>query len=76
MRLFKRQKTSGDIAKLFFNLNSVHHNQQKSPIPILASDQKFIFVNQCNQGHFVNTILPHMLTSGQAIKTYGSKNFT
>ena len=42
MRLFKSQKTSGDRAKLFINLNSA----QKTPIPILASDQKYIFCKQ------------------------------
>ena len=47
MRLFKSQKTRGDRAKLFINLNSAHVNKQKTPIPILASDQKFIFVKQC-----------------------------
>ena len=30
MRLFKSQKTSGDRAKLFINLNSAHPNQQKT----------------------------------------------
>ena len=48
MRLYKSKKTRGDSAKLFINLNSAHPNKQKTPIPILASDQKFIFVNQCN----------------------------
>ena len=53
MRLFKSQKTRGDRAKLFINLNSVHLNKQKTPIPILASDQKFIFVNQCNDNKMI-----------------------
>ena len=48
MRLFKSQETRGDRAKLFINLNSAHPNKQKTPIPILASDQISIFVNQCN----------------------------
>ena len=48
MRLLKSQKTRGDRAKLLINLNSAHPNKQKTPIPILASDQKFLFVNQCN----------------------------
>ena len=48
MKLFKSQKTRGDRAKLFINLNSAHPNEQKTLIPILVLDQKFIFVNQCN----------------------------
>ena len=38
MRLFKSQKTRGD--------RSAHTNEQKTSIPSLASDQRFIFVNQ------------------------------
>ena len=49
MILFKSQKTGGYRAKLFIIL--IQHTQiyKKTPISILASDQKFIFVKQCNE---------------------------
>ena len=46
MRLFKSQKTRGDRAKLFI-IEFSTPKLTKNTIPILASDQKFIFVNQC-----------------------------
>ena len=64
IRLFKSQKTRDDRAKVLINLNSAHPYWKKTPISILASDQKFIFVNQCFLHMFfvyIRIFLMHML---------------
>ena len=44
MRLFKSQKTRGDKAKLFINLNSAHPNKQKNTLFPFLPQTKNLFL--------------------------------